>query len=143
MLLGHGVQARLEWLGGIHKRSVILVLGAPDRDIAADLAEHLPERFFVQIITRDRKPAGHHAAADINAHGGWDNGLVSGDYGTNSGTDTEMHVRHGGDVVMDEGQTGDIGQLPLRFLIDIVSPDFDWNALRGQNFLDRHCSLQK
>jgi hypothetical protein len=45
-------------------------------------------------------------------------------------------------VVVDEGQAGDICQLLLRFLIDIVGPDLDGNALRAQDFLNRHGLLQ-
>jgi len=49
-----------------------------------------------------------------------------------------MHVGHGGDVVVDDSQAGDVLQLALRIRVGVVGPDLDRDALRSECFLDRH-----
>ncbi len=48
-----------------------------------------------------------------------------------------MHIRHGGDMVMNKGKAGDIAQLFLRSCIDIVGPDFDGDLAPHQGLFDR------
>jgi hypothetical protein len=100
-------------------------------------------RLLIQIVGRERQTAGHHAAADVDAHGCRDDGLVRGDHRTDGGADAQVHIRHGGDVMMNEGQAGDVGQLLPRLFIDVIGPDLDRDALRCDDFPDRHCVLQK
>jgi hypothetical protein len=53
----------------------------------------------------------------------------------------KMHIRHGGDMVMNKGKAGDIAQLFLRSCIDIVGPDFDGDLAPRQGLFDRHGGL--
>ena len=65
---------------------------------------------------------GNHAAADVHANGGGDDGPVGGDAGADSGAQAEVAVGHDRYVLMDEGQGGDVAYLlPGGFL----------NLLRG------------
>jgi hypothetical protein len=36
-----------------------------------------------------------------------------------------MDIGHGRDVMMNKGQTGNVAQLLLRLLVDVIGPDFD------------------
>ena len=144
MLLGHCIQSAFERLGCLHQDTVVVMLGTSYRHIATDLVKDLLQRPLIDVIRRDAQATGHHAATDIHADGGRNNGLVRGDHRTDGRTDAQMHVRHGRDMMMDEWQTGDIRQLLPGFLVDVIGPDFHWHALVGMNLLDRHYwALQK
>lgn len=88
-----------------------LVLTAAHRHIATDLIEDPPQRFFVEVVGGERKTRGHHPATDIDADGCRNDGPVRRDHAADCGANAGMHVRHGCDVMMNDGQLGDICQL--------------------------------
>ena len=49
-----------------------------------------------------------------------------------------MHVGHCCNVVMHKWQTGNVGQLLFRAVIDIIGPDLDRHALVGDDLLNWH-----
>ena len=49
-------------------------------NIPADLVKHALQGFLIEIVCRDGKPAGHHAAADIDAHRGRNDRADSGNH---------------------------------------------------------------
>ncbi|SDA28194.1 hypothetical protein SAMN05216315_13713 [Nitrosospira sp. Nsp18] len=61
-----------------------------------------------------------------------------GDHRSHRRPNAKMYIWHGRDVMMNEGQAGNIGQLLLGIFIDLVGLDFDRRSLVGQNLLDRH-----
>ena len=70
---------------------------------------------------------------------------MGGDYRADGVTDAQMHVGDGGDAVVDEGQAGDAGELPLRAFVDVVGPDLDRrggpvkNLFYGHGVVPRIC----
>ncbi len=109
MLLCHGREPRLEWLGSRDQSAIKVVLVAPGRNIAADLVKHLLQRFLVDIVGGERELAGQHAAAYVHTHRCRDDGLVRGNHRTDSRASAKMHIRHSSNVMVNEGQRGDIG----------------------------------
>ena len=72
------------------------------RHVAADLVEHLLQHPLVELLRGQRGARGGHAAADIDADGGRDDGAIGGNDAADGGADAGVHVRHRGDVPMDE-----------------------------------------
>ena len=61
--------------------------------------------------------AGHHAAANVNAHGGRNDGAPRGNDRTHGGANAHVYVGHGGDVFEHDGQARCVGQLAARAIV--------------------------
>lgn len=79
-----------------------------------------PRQVVGQVAGRQGGAHGVHAAADIDADGGRNNRAARGNHAADGGADTGMHVGHGGDKRMDDGQAGKMLQLAQRLRVDIV-----------------------
>lgn len=69
-----------------------------------------------QVFSAQRGLARRRSAADVHTHGGGDDGLDGRDHRPDGGADTQVHVRHGSDVLEDDRQTSRIAQLLTRFV---------------------------
>jgi hypothetical protein len=58
---------------------------------------------LVDVVGGQGEAHRRHATADVHPHRRRDDGLVGGEYGADGGADATVDVRHGGDVVVDEG----------------------------------------
>ena len=143
MSLGERLQAGLERARGVCKHPVVAVLFAPDRHIAADLVEYLAQRLLVDVVCSDRQPRRHHAAADIHADRRRHDGLVRGNHRSDGGADAQVHIRHRGNMVMDEGQARDVGEQRERFFVDVDCPDADGDGRVCEGFLNWHWQIRR
>jgi hypothetical protein len=71
-----------------------------------------------QVLGRQRGLAGDHAAADVHAHRGRDDGAQRRDHRAHGGADAEVHVGHGRDVLEDDGQARGVGKLAFGLVLD-------------------------
>ena len=136
--IGQGLETGLEGAHRIDQHTTVGMLVTADGHIARDLIKDLLQPLLVDVICRKRKTRRNHAAADIDAHRRRDDRLVGGDHRADGRADAQMHVGHGGDVVVDEGQAGEVGELRLRALVDVVGPDPDRHGAAFQDGLYRH-----
>lgn len=136
---GHqGIEAGFEGLRLALQRTCILMLGFADGHIAADLIEHAAQRLFVELPGIQRQAAGHHATAQIDPRRRRHDGLMRGDHRTDGGTNTEMYIRHGRHMMVDEGQGRDVGKLLAGSVIDVIGPDMDRHLRPLEGLMDRH-----
>ncbi len=140
VLVGHRIERRREGLGRVGQRTLVLVLRAPDRHVAADLVEDLLQHALVELLGAQRGPRGGHAATDVDADSGRDDRLIGGDDAADGGADAGVHVRHRGDMAMDEGQLGQVDQLRARARVQLIGPDLDRLLALGDDLLDGHAS---
>jgi len=122
----------------IDQRTVITVLSSTYRNITADLVEHLLQRFFVNLIGRNGQTRCNHATANVHTDRCRNDGLVGGYDRTDGGTDAQMNIGHGCHMVVNKRQAGNMAQLLLRALVNVIRPYFDAHPLFGQYFLNRH-----
>ena len=92
----------------------VAVLVEADRHIAADLAEGFLQGLLIKLVRGERKARRHHSAADVDAHGGGDDGALRGNDRAHGRADTEVHVRHGRHVVVHDRQARDVHELRAR-----------------------------
>ena len=88
-----------------------------------------------QVFRRQAGLHRHHAAADVDTDGGRDDGALGGDHAADGGALAPVHVGHGRDVTVNEGQPGDIDELLARGVLDrdALGPGLDD---RGAGFDD-------
>jgi hypothetical protein len=132
VLLDDAAQAFLEAPRRMVAHIAVVMLPETHRDIAAHLVEDFLERALVEIVARERKARRHHAAADVDPHRRRDDGAHGGDHRAHRGADAEMHVRHGGDVVMHDRQARDVDKLRARRGLDLAGVD----PYRNSAFID-------
>jgi len=113
MTIRQRLEPRLEGLSSFRQHAVVGVLRVSHRHVAADLVENFLQCLLVKFVGSDRQTRCDHAAAQVHAHGRWDDGLVRGDHRTDGGANAQMDIGHRRHVVVDEWQTGDVGQLHL------------------------------
>ncbi len=75
-------------------------------DVRADA-----EQVVGQVLGADRGAHRHHAAADVDAHGGRDDRPQGGNDRTDRRAHPPVHVGHDRHVLVDEGQGGHVAQL--------------------------------
>ena len=61
-----------------------------------------------------------HAAAYIDTDGGWNDGLLGRDHAAHGGADAMMHIRHGGDMAVNDGQLRYVEQLLDGVVFDVL-----------------------
>ncbi len=113
------------------------MLGKTDGDAGfnggADSVERIGE-----IRRTDRQPQRVHAAADINADRGRNDGRLGGNHRAHCGADSGVHIRHGRNMAMHDGQLRHIDELLQGFALDVLRPDFDRHAAFVQGQLNAH-----
>ena len=85
-----------------------------------------------QVAGGERRAHRHHAAADVDADRRRHDRRPGGDDGADGGALAQVHVRHHGDVAMDERQRGDVEQLAARRVLDrhALDPGLDRRVAR-------------
>ena len=76
---------------------------------------------------------GHHAATNVDADGGGNDGALGRDDATDSGANAPMDVGHGGDPFVDEGKLGDVEELLASLILEgnTFGPRFDGRRVVG------------
>jgi hypothetical protein len=90
-----------------------------------------------QLVGAQRGLDRHHAAADIDPHGGRDDRLAARDHAADGGALAGVDVGHHGDPLVNERQGGDAAELVLGlgFERDAVGPGLDRHVLGGENLV--------
>ena len=138
MLFEDLLQLAAERLRRIGQRPRLLVLVAPDRDIARDLVEHALEVALVENVAGERRARGQHAAADIDAHCRRNNGPVRGDHRADGRADPGVNIRHRRHVMMDDRKLRQIDELLPRARFHVVGIDLDRDATLFDDLLYGH-----
>ena len=83
-----------------------------------------------QIGGVERRARCHHAAADVDANRGRDHRALGRDHRTYGRADTDMHVRHGGDMLEHERHLCRARELIARLVVDrhAAGPHLDRHA---------------
>jgi hypothetical protein len=105
--------------------------------IALDLRPQ-PRQIVRQLICRQRQPQRVHAAADVHAHRRRHDGADGRDHRAHRRPEPPVHVRHGRDMVMHEGQGGHIAKLRRRGGVDVVGEDLDRHLAVFDGLADGH-----
>src|SRR2546429_9063693 len=90
-----------------------------------------PRSTLFPYTTLFRSLDGHHAAADVHADRSGNDRALGGNNASYRGTDTPMHVRHGGHPLENERELGDVPKLcpGLVFERHALGPRLDGHAL--------------
>ena len=96
-----------------------------------------------QLARRERGAHRHHAAADVDADRRRHDRGLGGDHRADGGALAEVHVRHDGDVVMDERQRRDVEQLAARRVLDghALDPGLDRRIARLDDLRAGHDAI--
>ena len=121
-----GVRARMRSSPGSSRfawvfATTCLVHVGPDRDLLLDRASGLAEaarQVLDAAVELDRE----HAAADIDADRGRDDGRAGRDDGADGGSDPQVHIRHGSDVRADARELRGCNELLRRVVRHVVRP---------------------
>src|SRR5262249_11027460 len=132
------LQAAPERFRRLVERAAFLVLIAPDGNVARDLIEQPLEAALVEIIGRERRPRGDHAATDIHADGRGNDRTVRSDDRAHRRADARMNVGHRRDVMMHDRQLRHVDELPARLGLDFSGIDPDRDAALFDDLPDGH-----
>jgi hypothetical protein len=129
-----------ETLRCVAARAALVVLREANRHVAADLVEHAFQAFLVEIVRLQRQPRGHHAAADVDPDRGRNDGAQRRDHRADRGAYAKVHVRHGRDMVVHDGQPREVDELGARRGLELAGVDPYRNAAFGDLLDDGHCA---
>ena len=115
----------------------------PPCGTAASMPTRSAGRLSGRSLGRQRGAHRHHAAADVDADRCRHDRRLGGDHRADGGALAEVHVRHDGDVVMDEGQRGDVEQLAARRVLDghALDPGLDRRIARLDDLRAGHDAI--
>ncbi len=86
-----------------------------------------------QVARLQRGSNSAHAATDVNAHSRGHNGSPGWHDGAHGGAQAPVHIRHGGNPLINEGQARRVDELGARFVFefDAVNPRLDRRGIFG------------
>src|SRR3954470_6749832 len=133
------LQPALEWLDRMLPR--VAMLAEAHGHLALDRRKDLEQLLLGKIIRRQGEAPRHHAAADVHADRGRNDRLDGRDHRAHRRADAQMHIRHGGDVVVDDRQRRDVDELLARRRLELAGIDLDGNTAFADFLDDRHTLL--
>ena len=101
---------------------VLVPLSEAGRDVLGELLQEIGELRLLDLFQAAVGLDGDHAAADVDADGGGDNGRLGGDHRAHRGPDAEMRVGHEGHRTGQDRQAGQLHGLLDGDLVDVGGP---------------------